>query len=88
MSKSIHSREYKALLQIIREAREASNVSQEKIAENLGITQSQFSKLERGERRIDVLEFHRIAQAIGLSTVELVHRWVLAMEKLPPRPKS
>lgn len=42
MKKSIHSPEYKALVRMMREARELNGVTQAAIAERLGITGSQL----------------------------------------------
>jgi len=62
MSKSIHSNEYKAVIQKLREAREEAGLTQAEAAEKLGKPQSYISKIERGERRIDIIELSKIAQ--------------------------
>lgn len=69
--------EYKALLALIREVREGKGITQVEMASRLKITQSQYSKLERGERRVDILETHWIASALGMSTIELIHQWMM-----------
>lgn len=62
MSKSIHSNEYKTVIKKLREAREAAGLTQTEAAEKLGKPQSYISKIERGERRIDVVELSAIAK--------------------------
>lgn len=61
MSKSIHSSEYKTVIKKLREAREAAGLTQAEAAEKLNKPQSYISKIERGERRIDVVELSQIA---------------------------
>ena len=62
MSKSIHSSEYKTVIKKLREAREAAGLTQTEAAEKLGKPQSYISKIERGERRIDIVELSSIAK--------------------------
>jgi transcriptional regulator with XRE-family HTH domain len=62
MSKSIHSSEYKTVIKKLREAREAAGLTQQEAAEKLGKPQSYISKIERGERRVDVVELSKIAK--------------------------
>lgn len=62
MSKSVHSSEYKTVIKKLREAREAAGLTQQEAAEKLGKPQSYISKIERGERRIDVTELAELAR--------------------------
>jgi transcriptional regulator with XRE-family HTH domain len=48
------------------EARRESGLTQVQLAERLSRPQSFVSKVERGERRLDVVEFLELAQAIGI----------------------
>lgn len=61
MPKSIHSSEYKTVIKKLRVAREAAGLTQSEAAERLGKPQSYISKIERGERRIDILELSKIS---------------------------
>jgi transcriptional regulator with XRE-family HTH domain len=65
MDKTIHTAEYAILLTLLRETRQAAGVTQVQLAERLDETQSQVSKLERGEVRIDVIELRTILLALG-----------------------
>jgi transcriptional regulator with XRE-family HTH domain len=47
-------------------ARKESGLTQVQLAERLSRPQSFVSKVERGERRLDVVEFFEVAQAIGI----------------------
>jgi len=57
MLKSIHRDEYRVLLELLRDAREEAGLSQGQVAEGLGYLQSTLSHIERGARRLDVVEF-------------------------------
>jgi len=61
MSKSIHSKEYQHVLSKLKNARLDSGLKQEKVANMLKRPQSYISKVERGERRLDVTELKKLA---------------------------
>jgi transcriptional regulator with XRE-family HTH domain len=67
MRKSIHSAQYAQLLQLLLDARTSAGVTQVQLARKLRTTQSAVSKIERGERRLDVVELHAWCRAIGVS---------------------
>lgn len=46
------------------------------LGERLGNTQTFVSKLERGERRVDVVEFVEICDALGADPVTVFARYV------------
>jgi transcriptional regulator with XRE-family HTH domain len=75
MQKSIVSREHKILLACLKEAREASGLTQTDLADRLGMTQSQISKCERGERRLDLIELRAWCQAIGTKLTTFVRNF-------------
>ena len=52
------------------EHRRAAGMTQVDLAQALGTDQSQVSKIERGERRLDVIDYLRICRAIGLDPAE------------------
>ncbi len=79
MEKSTHSSEYEIFLRELRAAREEAGVTQSELAENLGSTQSQISKCERGERRIDVVELRRWMHALGGSLGAFTERFEAAV---------
>ena len=53
------------LCEAIAEVRKGQGVTQVQLAAKLGKPQSHISKVERGERRLDVVEFTRWIDAIG-----------------------
>lgn len=62
-----HTRFVKALSVVRRDA----GVTQAELSTALGRNQSYISNIERGQRRVDVIEFCEIARALGREPVEL-----------------
>jgi transcriptional regulator with XRE-family HTH domain len=65
---------YKDIIAGIRLAREGADISQRELARRLGKPPSFVNKIEQLERRMDVLEFVAIAEALGLSAVALLEK--------------
>ena len=66
MVESVHTTQYQRFREILVEARKKQELSQAALAERLGRLQTFVSKYERGERRLDVIEFLDVAAALGL----------------------
>jgi transcriptional regulator with XRE-family HTH domain len=60
-----HPERYRKLLSRLREARDAAGMSQERVAQALGVRQKFVSKVETGERRIDPIELQEFAELYG-----------------------
>jgi len=65
MTKSIYTTQYAILLELLAKTRAHSGVTQNELAKRLKMTQSSVSKVERGERRLDVIELHAWCRALG-----------------------
>lgn len=65
MARSTHSEPYRLLLEMLIEARTRAGVTQVELAARLGRPQPFISFVERGERRVDVIEFYAIMKALG-----------------------
>lgn len=55
---------YRAIVDGLIAARKARGLTQWDVAERMGTEQSQISKFERGERRLDILDYLRYCRAI------------------------
>ncbi len=62
MEKTIYSKEHKALVNKLIKAREKLGLRQEDVAKLLGRTQSYISKIEAGQRRIDLIQLKEFAK--------------------------
>ncbi|MDD3729343.1 MAG: helix-turn-helix transcriptional regulator [Candidatus Pacebacteria bacterium] len=62
MLKSICSKEYKNIILKIRQARFDVGLKQKDVALRLKKPQSYISKIEKGERRIDIIELKELAK--------------------------
>lgn len=62
MSKTIYSKEHKYIVEQLKKAREQAGLSQGKIAKILHKTQSYISKIESGQRKIDIVQLKEFAK--------------------------
>lgn len=62
MPKSMYTKEYKEIIEKLKQARFEAGLRQEDVAEKLKKPQSYVSKIERGERRLDILEIKEFAK--------------------------
>lgn len=74
MEKSIYTREYAVLLRLLRQAREAAGITQVQLAKKLRLTQSLYSKMERGECRMDIIQVRTICRILGITFPEFIDR--------------
>ena len=72
MPRSVFSEPYEAFTQALIAARKGAGLRQEDLALRLEKPQSFVSKMERGERRLDVVEFIVVMRAIGADPVALL----------------
>ena len=60
----VRPKDHKLVGRHLAEARERANITQQELAKRLGKPQSFVSAYECGQRRIDILEFLRISEAL------------------------
>lgn len=70
----VFSTEYGIVREVLIEARRQAGLSQRALAARLEKTGSHVAMIERGQRRVDLLEFCRMADSLGLPAEELVRR--------------
>ncbi|MBL9080731.1 MAG: helix-turn-helix transcriptional regulator [Planctomycetales bacterium] len=86
MQKSTHTAEYSALLAELRQARESAGLSQRALAAKLDVPHSWVAKVESGERRVDIVEFHYVLRACGADPTTVFRRLVEKFGKSRPTP--
>jgi transcriptional regulator with XRE-family HTH domain len=62
MATTIYSKEHRMLVERLKKARKGAGLDQEAVAKLLGVTQSYISKMESGQRRIDIVQLKRFAR--------------------------
>lgn len=86
---SLHGDSYAAFVRLLVERRKASGLSQQDVADAMEWPQSFIAKIEKKERRIDVVELIRFASAVGFDPARLVRDLQKAMidsgEIIPPK---
>ena len=74
MPSNLSSDAYVAFVDALVAVRQERGINQQELAARLGKLQSFVSKNERRQRRIDVVEFIAIAEALGLGAPDLLAR--------------
>lgn len=82
-AKSRASRELRAVGEVLAAARKEKGIKQQDVAAVLGLPASYLSKVEAGDRRLDVVEFIRLARAAGLAPEDLILRVETAIAAEP-----
>lgn len=62
MDKLIYSKEHKFLINQLKKARKEAGFDQKKVAKLLDKTQSYISKIESGQRRLDIIQLKKFAK--------------------------
>ena len=65
---------YDRFRHLLIDARKASDLTQAEVASTLKRPQSFVAKYEKGERRLDVVEFLEVAKAIGIDPIDLIRQ--------------
>ena len=81
VKKSLNKKEYKNLLEQLYRLRVSSGLRQSDLAEKLNVPQSFISKIESGERRIDLIELREICVALGSNLKEFINEFEKALNK-------
>lgn len=69
---SVRSPEYQVLIDLLKEAWTNSGQTRKAICDKLGKSKNYLNKIERGERRLDVIEVFRLCEAIGVDPMMLL----------------
>ena len=74
MHKSLHSRSNDALLSLLRRTRQSRRLRQADLAARLGRSQAVVSRVECGERRLDVVELWAWLQAMDVDFLSFLEQ--------------
>ena len=81
MPKSLFTRKHTQLRKLLTKARKDANLTQTQLAERLNRRQAYVSRIERGERRIDVVEFLDLAHALGIQPGKFIAQFAKSAVK-------
>ena len=62
MPRAIYTKDHNAIVERLKQARNEAGLGQVEVAEKLGRTQSYVSKIESGQRRLDVFQLKEFAK--------------------------
>ncbi len=74
LEKTLGTSRHKELVTFLIEKREAIGMTQSELADSLDEYQSWVARLESGQRRIDVIEFEKIAEILKFDPREFFSR--------------
>lgn len=72
MVKTIYQESYQAFIKELVLARKRSGLTQMQVAEKLAKPQSYIAKVEGADRKLDVMEFVELCQAINVDPTTLI----------------
>jgi len=78
----VYSPEYRALIAEVRAARVRAGITQRALAARLGKAASHVSMIEKGQRRLDSLEFYLIARALSVDATALFRQVAERLDRL------
>ena len=80
MQKNLHSQDQLLLRELLVELRTGAGLTQVALAERLKWEQTHVSRVERGVRRLDVLELRSWVDALGLSLPQFIEKFEQRLE--------
>lgn len=90
MNNLLYKRRWKIFCELLQHERNCCLLSQDEVAQKSGIRQDVISKIEKGKRRIDVIELVFYCEAMNYSLVEFAEKMegVLAGHGVWERPQK
>ena len=76
MIKSTYSKQASQLRSLLINARKSANLTQTQLSTRLNKPHSYVSKYERGERRLDVVEFLEVSNALNIDPIALIEELI------------
>ena len=70
--KTIYDPRYRAVIHRLTAARKTAGLSQARVAVKLGVPRVRITKIELGDRRLDILELSEMVKLYGLDIHDIV----------------
>ncbi|WP_420797700.1 MULTISPECIES: helix-turn-helix domain-containing protein [Pasteurellaceae] len=74
--KTIYKEKYQKIIQCLISTRKKQGITQQQIANKLNKPQSYIAKIERCERKLDILEFIELCEAMNTSPITILQKFV------------
>ena len=75
MTKTLNSSQHKVFQELFVEERRHAGITHKTLAERLGVDRSPVTRIETGERRVDLVELQQICEVLGIPLVEFVRKY-------------
>jgi|GEM_PF-396311 len=79
--KSVQTREYDALIDLLKRTREEAQISQRKLSKLLNQSSHYMANIEKGIRRLDIVEFLAIAEALRRDPQQLFEQYLRELKR-------
>lgn len=74
MSRTLRSARHEAMRALLVTGRKSAALTQAELAKRIGRYQSFIADVERGQRRVDVVEFLEIIEALGIDPAKAIRK--------------
>ncbi|NKC10787.1 MAG: helix-turn-helix domain-containing protein [Gammaproteobacteria bacterium] len=74
MTSSVFTKKYEIFRELLVQHRKDAGITQQYLAERLNKPQSFVSKFESGERRLDLIEFLNVAEALQFDVCKFINQ--------------
>ena len=81
MKKSIYKKETEIFVKVLTDFRIKAGLHQTDLAEKLNVYQSFISKIETGQRRVDIVELREICSQLEINLVEFSEEFEKRLKK-------
>ncbi len=82
MPKAIYRPEYEVFLTLLKDRRIKAGLTQVECSNALGRPQSFMSDVERGTRRLDIIQIHDLCEVLGCDLVELIQDFTDGIQRI------
>lgn len=86
MLKAFHTQDYHRFIELLVRRRKDAQLTQTDVAKRLKRPQSYVAKYERGERRLDVIEFLEIARVLDFDAATFIRALMRAQTSSQRKP--
>lgn len=84
---TIHDSRYQSVIKRVTKLRKLAGLSQKEIAQAIGVSQSDISKVERCERRLDVIELYDVLWVVAHQEQSLFDEYLKEVHEAFRKPR-